>query len=88
MDLVYFHLALSHEGDEAVARGGAYTRSSRERSLSEEGFTERFYAGREDVVLLGIDPSRLVPEVRVEGGFPHLYGPFSLDAVTEVRPFP
>ncbi len=97
---MYFHLALRGEWDEAVARGGPYTRSSLGRSLEEEGFIhlslaeqvdgtfERFYAGRTDVVRLGIDPARLVPEVKVEGGFPHLYGPLDLAAVVEARPFP
>jgi GNAT superfamily N-acetyltransferase len=47
-----------------------------------------FYAGRRDLILLAIDPDRLTAEVRVEGGFPHLYGPLLPDAVFDVLPFP
>jgi uncharacterized protein (DUF952 family) len=47
-----------------------------------------FYAGRRDLVALAIDPARLRAEVRVEGGFPHLYGELGADAVFDVAPFP
>jgi uncharacterized protein (DUF952 family)/GNAT superfamily N-acetyltransferase len=47
-----------------------------------------FYAGRRDLVALVIDPARLTDEVRVEGGFPHLYGPVLAEHVTDVVPFP
>jgi uncharacterized protein (DUF952 family)/GNAT superfamily N-acetyltransferase len=47
-----------------------------------------FYAGRRDLILLAVDPDRLTDEVRVEGGFPHLYGPLLPDAVFDVLPFP
>jgi glutathione S-transferase len=103
---VIFHLALAGEWDGAVARGGPYERSTIGRSLADVGFihcsfehqvaatAERFYAGRDDVVLLCIDEQQLDHELRCEdlvgGGeaFPHLYGPLSLDAVVEVRSWP
>jgi uncharacterized protein (DUF952 family)/ribosomal protein S18 acetylase RimI-like enzyme len=47
-----------------------------------------FYGGRRDLVALAIDPDRLSSEVKVEGGFPHLYGPLLADAVLDVAPFP
>jgi uncharacterized protein (DUF952 family) len=52
------------------------------------------FAGREDLLLLHIDPDRLSAEVRYEDGgdgrlFPHIYGPLEKTAVvrvTEYRP--
>ncbi|HEU5082499.1 MAG TPA: DUF952 domain-containing protein [Acidimicrobiales bacterium] len=97
-----FHLALSDEW--AAARdAGVYDRSTVGRSLAEEGFihcsfaeqvrgtADRYYRGRDDVVLLRIAPARLGSEVRVEpvpGGdrFPHVYGPIPLDAVERAEP--
>lgn len=57
---------------------------------------DRLFAGRDDVVLLVIDPARLTDEVRWEPGvpsdpesmrFPHLYGPLPVAAVTSVIPY-
>jgi uncharacterized protein (DUF952 family) len=60
----------------------------------------RLYRGREDLVLLHIDPALLDSPVRWEPGvatdpesmlFPHLYGPLPVDAVIRVtayRPSP
>ena len=52
------------------------------------------FAGREDMLLLVLDPARL-DDVRFEEGvppvpgelFPHLYGPLPLDAVLDVLPY-
>ena len=44
------------------------------------------YAGRDDVVVLTIDEERLGCDVRVEDGFPHIYGELPLNAVVEVSP--
>lgn len=99
-----FHLALVDEWDGAVASGGPYERSTIGRSLVEEGFihcstasqvaatAQRFYSGRDDVLVLEIDPSRLEAEVRHEDlaaageQFPHVYGPVPLSAVVDVVP--
>jgi glutathione S-transferase len=99
------HLALEADWRDALA-AGAYRVSTIGRTVDEEGFIHcsfehqvaataaRFYGGRDDVLLLTIDPARLAHEVRVEnldGGdelFPHLYGPLPLDAVIEVAPYP
>lgn len=60
----------------------------------------RLYSGRDDLVLLRLDPARLDAPVRWEPGvpsdpesmrFPHLYGPLPIAAVTAVldyRPGP
>jgi uncharacterized protein (DUF952 family) len=99
-----YHLAVADEWERAVATGGPYRRSTIDQSLDEVGFIhcsflhqlertrQRFYAGRDDVVLVCIDPQRLDVELRVEDlhdhgeVFPHLYGPLALDAVVEARP--
>ena len=55
------------------------------------------YAGRTDLVLLLIDPSRLDVPLRWEDGdpphpqgvlFPHVYGRIPAEAVVSVHPFP
>ena len=54
------------------------------------------FAGRDDIVLLEIDPERVPAEIRWEDGdpphpdgwqFPHLYGPLPVTAVTHVHPY-
>jgi glutathione S-transferase len=73
-----YHLAIADEWNEAVHRGGPYTRSTAHKSLDEEGYihcsmeaqlqdtADRHYRGRGDVVLLTIDPSLLESEIRIE----------------------
>jgi glutathione S-transferase len=74
---VIFHIAYAADWRQAQ-RDGAYTVSTRGRSLAEEGFlhasTERqvagvahaFYRGEPGLVLLVIDPDRLTSELRYE----------------------
>ncbi len=94
-----FHIAFADKWDAAKAEG-EYTESTRGRTLAEEGFIHCSYENQvqgvadfafSDVtatlVLLTIDPSRVEPEIKVEGGFPHIYGPLAVDAVMEVRDF-
>jgi uncharacterized protein (DUF952 family) len=94
-----YHLAVRDEWYDAVATRQPYRRSTLGRSLETEGFIHCSFArqvrmiadllfhGRDDVVLLTIDPTRVEAEIRVEnldGGeeeFPHIYGPLPLDAV-------
>lgn len=50
---------------------------------------ERYFAGRDDLVLLEIDPARLRAELKYEPApdgelFPHVYGPLNIDAVVGV----
>ena len=55
---------------------------------------DAMYANQPNLVLLVIDRTRLLGEVRVEDlygmneDFPHLYSALNLDAVTEVLEFP
>ena len=91
MRTTLFHLALAADWDPEASD---YRGSTIGRTLAEEGFihcstaeqvqatADRYYRGRSDVVLLGIDPGRVDAEIRVEGGFPHLYGPLPTAAVT------
>ena len=100
-----YHLALRDEWD-AAATDGSYLRSTLGKSLDEVGFihcsfadqvqtiADLVYAGREDVVLLEIDPSAVVPAIRVEQAedateaFPHIYGPLSVAAVVGIHVVP
>ena len=97
------HLAIRDEWASAVAAGGPYDRSTIGVSLEEEGYihcsfpdqvvatAERYYAGRDDVVVLVVDPDRLGVPVVVEDlsgsgqAFPHVYGPIPVDAVVAVE---
>jgi glutathione S-transferase len=98
------HLAVASEWERARA-AGAYDRSTIDTSLAEEGFihcsfahqvqatADRYYRGRDDIVLLAIDPARIDAEVLVEEAasgerFPHVYGPIPVDAVVSARPVP
>ena len=45
------------------------------------------YRGQRDLQLLVLDPSKL-GELRIEGGFPHLYATLTADAVVDVVSFP
>jgi uncharacterized protein (DUF952 family) len=97
------HLCTADEWAEAEALG-----ERRPPSLSEQGFVHlsshqqvhlpanRLFAGRNDMVLLRLDPDLLHAPVRWEPGvpsdpaamtFPHLYGPLPVAAVTSVTPY-
>jgi glutathione S-transferase len=97
-----YHLALAEDWERDPA--STYATSTLGRSLAEQGFVhcsfgqqvqqiaDMVYRGRRDVLLLKIDPARLVAKVRVEnldGGrdlFPHIYGPVNRDAVVKITP--
>lgn len=87
---------------EEAEQAGVYTAVS----LTTEGFihcstpdqllgvAHNLYHGRENLVLLLIDPDRVAPEIIYEDcyetgqKFPHIYGPLSTTAVVRVLPFP
>ncbi len=58
------------------------------------GPANALYRGRDDLVLLVIEPARLAADLVYEDcyeagqPFPHIYGPLNLDAVSRVVPFP
>lgn len=100
------HLALASDW-EAARAAGEYRVSTLGRTLDEVGFihlsfphqlaavAESFYRDVDgDLVVLEVDPARLVAPVVVEPGgpdpgserFPHLYGPLPVDAVVQVSP--
>lgn len=92
------HIALLAEW-QAAHDTGSYRRSTLGQSLDDVGFIhcsttevwpatlERFYAGcDEPLVLLTIDPALVEAEIEVEDGFPHIYGPLPVAAVTGVEP--
>ncbi len=68
--------------------------------LAQEGFVhasfldqvlavaDALFRGKQDLVLLVIDPKRLDAPLLVEGGYPHIYGPVKLDAVVAAFDFP
>jgi uncharacterized protein (DUF952 family) len=97
------HLCGADEWRAAESRG-----EYRPSSLDDVGFihlstpeqvclpANRLYAGRSDLVLLGVDPTRLSSPIRWEPGvptdpesmlFPHLYGPLPVVAVTSVTAY-
>jgi uncharacterized protein (DUF952 family) len=95
--MLYHICALTDWG--AAQTEGEY----RADSLATEGFihcslarqvlatANRFYRGRQGLVLLAIDTDHLTAEVRSEAAdgdqFPHVYGPILLAAVVSVFPF-
>lgn len=102
-DDLLLHITTAAPWRVALAAGSLVT-----PSLRSEGFihlsrpdqvalpANRLYAGRDDLILLVLDPARLDAEVRWEPGvptdpesmrFPHLYGPLPVGAVTSVVPW-
>jgi uncharacterized protein (DUF952 family) len=95
-----FHIATRETWDEA-ARAGEY----RADTLATEGFIHCSEAhqvgevanvrfrGREDLVLLWIEPARVRAEIKYEdasdgsGKFPHIYGPLNIDAVARATDY-
>lgn len=90
-----YHLTHPEAWQDAAA-GGVY----RHPSLSTEGFihcstreqladtANRYFTDAAQLVALEIAPDKAGSEVRWENGFPHLYGPLPVGAVTRVVAFP
>ena len=94
-----FHIAPESDWEAAIT-AGSYAADS----LASDGFIHfsnadqvakvagARFSGREDLLLLCVEPERLRSPLRYEPGepdspelFPHLYGPLELDAVAAVR---
>ena len=94
-----FHIASQVQWTMAAAMG-VYTQSTRDKTIDEEGFmhasfaqqvagvAQRYYQNVDfPLVLLTIDPALVEYEIKVENGFPHIYGPLNTNAVVRVEPF-
>lgn len=99
-EVLILHIADSTDWEASILQG-----FYQGPTLASEGFVHcstaeqvvpvanRLFRGRQDLVLLVIDPRRLSAEVRpenLEGGselYPHIYGPIELDAVVRTVPF-
>ena len=103
-DQPLFHLALAEDWAQAE-RGGLYSISTRGLSLQQVGFIHlswrdqvsdtfrRFYADAGEVLLLTVDPRRVLAPLRADAVpsgelFPHLYGALPVEAVTSAIPYP
>jgi len=79
---------------------GQKTGQYRPHAMAEEGFIHLSFGhqlawvatdlarGSSDLVLLVVDPAGLEPDLRVEGGFPHLYRPIPVESVRLVVDLP
>jgi uncharacterized protein (DUF952 family) len=95
--VLVYHVVPADEWADAASSGDAYRGSTRGRSLDDEGFihcsfadqvattAERVYGDRDDLAVLTVDTDRVDSEVRVENGYPHIYGPLPIDAVIAVE---
>lgn len=93
--MILFHI-VEVETWRRLSSGADYRPSSLEAegfihlSTAEQlaGTIERFYSGRDDLLVLQIDAGVLTAELRFEPAdgdhFPHLFGPLELDAVVAV----
>jgi uncharacterized protein (DUF952 family) len=96
--MMIVHICRREEWEPAIA-AGCY----RAASLDSQGFihasrpeqaittANRFFAGAADLLLLWIDPQRLMAPLVFEPAddesFPHIYGALNLDAVVQVCEF-
>ena len=94
-----YHIT-SRETWNAAQKDGLYQGDT----LASEGFihcsggeqvartANRYYPGKQGLVLLEIAPEKVKAEIRYEAltgseKFPHIYGPLNLEAVSRVMPF-
>jgi uncharacterized protein (DUF952 family) len=84
-----WHAAVSqgfYEADSLNAEG--FIHASKKTQV--EGVLQRYYAGRQNLLLLHIDENNLTSGLKYEMSptlqeeFPHIFGPLNLDAVVNV----
>jgi len=99
MDTMTIHHLALHTDWTHAQHAGEYRVSTLGRTLDEEGFIHcsrdldqlhgvhaTYYSHiSEPLLILDVDPTGL--DIREEGGFPHLYGPLPITAVTATRPY-
>ncbi len=94
---VIYHLTTLQEWEDAQDRGiyeppsfqrEGFIHCSTEEQL--EGVMQKHFKQHENLVKLTIDPLRLTSSLRYDKdgeqqqGFPHIYGPLNLEAVTQI----
>lgn len=97
---IILHIAERHSWELAILQG-----EYRPASLDDEGFihcslleqvvavANAFYRGRQNLVLLIIDPAKVPGDIRFEDcyetgqEFPHIYGPLPINAVERMIAF-
>lgn len=92
-----YHVTSKAEWEESKAKGfyaaaslqsEGFIHCSEEHQV--EGVLQRYFAGKTDLVKLGIDTEKLGAGLQYDFSpslketFPHVYGPLNLDAVVEV----
>jgi uncharacterized protein (DUF952 family) len=75
----------TYSSDTLVSEGFTHC-STRNQVL---GSANRFFQGKQNLVILVIDLDQVMPEIRYEGAdaknlFPHIYGELNIDAVIQV----
>jgi len=99
MDTMTIHHLALHTDWTHAQHTGEYRISTLGRTLDQEGFIHcsrdldqlhgvhtTFYSHlTEPLLILDIDPTGL--DTPTENGFPHLYGPLPVNAVTATRPY-
>jgi uncharacterized protein (DUF952 family) len=78
----------AYQGDTLFTEGFIHTSTLQQVNRT----ANKFYTGKTGLVVLEIDESKLIHEVKYEGAvngelFPHIYGDLNLNAVVRVLPF-
>jgi uncharacterized protein (DUF952 family) len=92
-----YHLAISSEWDDQAERAHyapvrfedeGFIHCSEKHQL--EGVANRVFSGRDDLLLLKLDPTRLESDTTYESGgsmkFPHIYGKIDKASVIDIVP--